>query len=268
MRKRFVIPVAVLIAAGLAGGAFAASQATSNPQQAFIKDAAGRLHVTPNQLTSALKGALIDRLNAAASAGTLSHAQASAIISKLKHGAGLPFGPGPIAFGPAPLLFGSRGAMLGMARPGGAMFGIARPVPFGGPLLGPPAIVAGAASYLGLSMQQLMRDLSNGKSLAAIAKAQGKTTAGLEQAIITALRSRVAKAVKAGELPSDFEQKLLERIKAVLPQALTNTPHIERLPHGFKLRGGPGVPPPLLGGLLGLLPMEQLHAKVQAVPSP
>src|SRR5436305_698594 len=102
MRKRFLIPAAVLAAAGLAGGAFAASQSSSNsdPQQALVNDVAQRLHVTPRQLTSAFKQAMIDRVKAAAAVGKLTHAQATAIEKRIEQSSGLPFDPGPIACGP------------------------------------------------------------------------------------------------------------------------------------------------------------------------
>ena len=55
-RHKLAILAAILAAAALAGGAYAATQSGGNPRQAFINDVARRLHVTPAQLRAALKG--------------------------------------------------------------------------------------------------------------------------------------------------------------------------------------------------------------------
>src|SRR2546429_7365666 len=88
MRKRtIVISLSALAAAALAGGAYAATRSSSGPkvrhlaagprtvqvampsEQAIINDAARRLSVSPAKLIGALKGAIIDQINAAAAAG-------------------------------------------------------------------------------------------------------------------------------------------------------------------------------------------------------
>lgn len=97
--------VAVTLLSGGAG-AFAAAQMSSNPRQAYINDVASRLNVTPTALTSAMKQAMIDQINAAQKAGKLSVAQASAAKSRIESGHavggfgffGGPGGPGPGAW--------------------------------------------------------------------------------------------------------------------------------------------------------------------------
>jgi hypothetical protein len=274
MRKRILIPLAVLIAAGLAGGAYAAGQGSSNPQQAFINDAARRLHVTPDQLTGALKQALIDRINAAAASGQLTRAQANQIVTQIKQGTGLPFGPGPLLFAPGaarihmfgagPMFFGGHAKAIRMIGPG----------PMGFPPFGPPAVLTGAASYLGLSDKQLVRELMQGKSLAKIAQAQGKSTAGLERAIMSAVTAQLSQVQKAGHgIPHGFEQKLLDRIRLSLPQIVNMSPHAQKLSWGARITVAPGAPPgaqvkmsaggpppfPFLAGLLGLIPRFQIQ---------
>jgi hypothetical protein len=274
MRKRFLIPLAVLMAAGLAGGAYAAGQGSSDPQQALINDAARRLHVTPGQLSGALKQALIDRINAAAAAGQLSRAQAKQIVTHIKQGTGLPFAPGPLLFAPGaarfrmpglgPMVFGAHGKAMSMIAPGA----------IGVPPVGPPAILTGAASYLGLSDKQLIRDLLQGKSLAQIAQAQGKSKSGLEQAIMSAVTTQLEKVQKAGRgIPHGFEQKLLDRIRQSLPQIVNMSPQAQKLrwgarikvapggPAGAQFKVSPGGPPPFpfLAGLLGLIPRFQIQ---------
>lgn len=108
MHKRtVVVPLSALAAAaGLAGGAYAASQPGSHPhkavscgsERALISDAARRLHVTPTRLTDALKQALVDQIDSAAAAGHLPRAQANVMKRQIEHSPRLGFGPG--LFGP------------------------------------------------------------------------------------------------------------------------------------------------------------------------
>ena len=101
--KKLVAVVAggVLLSGG--AGAFAATQLSSNPRQAYLNDVAHRLHVTPAALTSAMKQAMIDQINAAQKAGKLTAAQASAAESRIRsgHAVGGFGGPGGLG-GPRP----------------------------------------------------------------------------------------------------------------------------------------------------------------------
>lgn len=113
LKRTVAVPLSVLAAAaGLAGGAFAASQPDSHPhkafgcgsERAFISDAAHHLHVTPTRLTDALKQAVIDQIDAAVAAGRLSAAQAKTIKRQVEHNTGLLFGPGLLG----PAVIGAR----------------------------------------------------------------------------------------------------------------------------------------------------------------
>ena len=79
---------------------------------------------------------------------------------------------------------------------------------------GPEAPAAAVAKYLGLTEAQLVKQLQSGKSLADIAKAQGKTTSGLEQAITAAVKTRLDKAVANKRLTAAQEQKILSGLSA------------------------------------------------------
>ncbi len=211
LKRKLVIALAVLAAAAFAGGAFASTRGSSaNPRQAFLNDVARRLHVTPAQLQSALTGAVQDRLNAAVKAGRLTQAQASAIEQRMKDG-------GPFLG----RLFGRPPPGLGRREFRGG----------GGP-------IAAAAKYLGLSQQQLFSQLRAGKSLAQVAQAKGKTTAGLEQAMTAAVKAELDKAVAANRITAAQEQKLLGRLSSRL-DALVNRKHGGEIP-GPGERGGPG----------------------------
>lgn len=95
--KKLVAGVAAVTLLSGGAGAFAATQMSSSPRQAYINDVASRLNVTPTALTSAMKQAMIDQINAAQKAGRLTAAQASAATSRIESGnaVGGPGGPGP-----------------------------------------------------------------------------------------------------------------------------------------------------------------------------
>ncbi len=256
MRKRtLAIAVRRSRVAGLAAGAFAAGQTTSNPQRTFLNDVAGRLHVTPAQLTGAVRQAMIDQINAAVKAGHLTRSQAAAIKARIEHGNGIPFG-GPTFFGPRPG-FGLRIPFRGrlQAVPPGMPTPQQVPGPgrFGPPLW-PPATVPAAASYLGLTTSQLFKQLQSGRSLAQIAHARGKTTTGLEHAIIASISSRLSQAVKAGRVPRAFERRLLRALTQHVQMIVTMKPRLAGAagPLRFYLR--PGQRPRFPGGGLGFLP--------------
>jgi uncharacterized coiled-coil protein SlyX len=228
-KRKLVIGSTVVALAAFAGGAVAATQGSSqDPRQQYLNDVAKRLNVTPAQLQNALKGASLDQLQAAVKAGKLTQAQANALKQRIQQGAagGAPF------FGPPPP-FGPGGP--GPYGPGRFGFGLHRALAFG------PA--AGAAKYLGLTEAQLINQLQSGKSLAQIAKAQGKTTAGLEQAITSSIKARLDKAVANQRITAAQEQQMLKGLSARINDIVNNTPP--------KL-AGPGMPGPLGLGL-GLL---------------
>ncbi len=73
---------------------------------------------------------------------------------------------------------------------------------------------------------------SSGKSLAQIAKAQGKSTSGLEQAMTAALKQRLDKAVANKRITASQEQKLLSRLSSRIGDLINRTP-----PKGARRRG-------------------------------
>src|SRR5471030_971169 len=94
LSKKLVIPIVALVALGGAAGAVAATQGPTTPDaraQAYITDLAGRLNVTPDALTAAMKAALDDQIDAAVTAGRLTAAQADALKQRVASGDGLPF---------------------------------------------------------------------------------------------------------------------------------------------------------------------------------
>jgi hypothetical protein len=211
LSRRMVIAGAVAIAAVAgAGAALAASHAwgSSGQRQAVINDAAGRLGVTPAALQDAFKAALKDQVEAAVKAGTLTRAQADAIEARIAAGQGPGIGR-PI---------GPRGGMHGG-------------------ILGPS--ISAAAKYLGLTEAQIRTQLQSGKTLADIATAQGKTAAGLVDALVAAETAQLDKAVQSGHLTAAQEQQILPQLKQRVTDAVNGKFF------GPGLRGGPG---PGMGG--------------------
>jgi hypothetical protein len=214
--KLLIAGVTVAMAAG-GGAAYAATQSGGTGQQAFINDVAKRLNVSPTQLSSAVKAALIDQLNAEVKAGRLTQAQANKIEQQINQNGQLPlfFAPGPGAH-----------RLLGVRVKGGG-------------------VLHAAATYLGLSNAQLLNDLRSGKSLAQIAKARGKSVSGLEQAIVTAAKTRLDRAESNGRITKAQEQRLLDALSAHISQ-LVNQSGIGSPPAGgpaFRLPPGAPMPP-------------------------
>jgi len=82
-------------------------------------------------------------------------------------------------------------------------------------------LLRASAAYLGLTAEQLKTELRSGKTLAQIATAQGKAVAGLKQAIQTAVKARLDKAVAAGRISAQAEQRILAKLNNRL-DALVN----------------------------------------------
>jgi hypothetical protein len=218
MRRKLAIGAVLLAACAAAGGAYAATTDNgANSRQAFLGDTAKRLGVTPQQLNNALAGALQDQLNAAVKAGKLTQAQANAIVQRFRQGGGpVPFGPPGLGGGFHAFRFGAKG----------------------GPL-------RAAASYLGLSVSQLLDQLQGGKSLAQIASSEHKSLTGLENALVSAERSRLDKARAAGAITAAQEQQQLARIEARVKAMVNHAGGFHEFRH--RLPGPPAGAPPSFG---------------------
>jgi hypothetical protein len=212
LRRRAAIGVVGLAALGGGGAAVAASQSGGSAtaqNQAIAADAAGQLGVSTTALTAAIKKAMVDQIEAQVTAGTLTKAQAAAIEARL-------------AASDAPLFaIGGGGHGHGLRGFGGG-----------------PVSSDAAATYIGISASDLRTQLSAGKTLAAIATANGKTVAGLKAALTTAAKSDLDAAVTAGKLTQAQEDKILAGLPTRLDQEInevhTGAPH----------DGGPDGPPP------------------------
>jgi len=172
MRRKHLIAGAATVAA-LAGGTAAVAATTDQKaaEQTVLADAAKRLGVNADDLRGALSDAENAQLEAEVKAGNLTQAQADAIKQhRADEGTVLELGHG----GP-----GDHG-------PGG---------PHGGRFL-----LADAAKAIGISESSLATQLRKGKTLAAVAKAHGKTLADVKAAVKKAATARLDADLKAGRI--------------------------------------------------------------------
>ena len=164
---------AALVAVLGGGAAVAATQLSpAEESDAIVADAAKQLGVSADKLDAALKQALENRVDAAVEAGTLTAAQAAELKERIAGRRG-PAGRGRA--GPRPPHRGHHGF-----------------VDF-----------AAAADYLGVTEAKLRgASLEDGDTLAEIAKANGKTAAGLVNALVAAAQSRSRREGRRG--PADL----------------------------------------------------------------
>lgn len=198
----------VAAAAAVAGGgaAIAADRfGSSSDSQAVVNDAAKQLGVTPSALTSALKKALENRIDAAVAAGQLTKAQGDELKQRIESGQ-------------LPLFFGPRGG----------------PHEHFGEL-------DAAASYLGLTEAGLRAQLESGKSLAQVAKDRGKSVDGLIQALVDSATKRLDADVAAGRLTKAQEQQILSGLKQRITDFVNG---VRGRDHDFRFDRGFAGPPP------------------------
>ena len=193
--KRVAGLVAGLLVLVGAGAAVAASGACSDD---FLADVAKRLGVTQDALEDAIVGAREAQLDKAVADGALTEEQAKRLKERLESG---DLGPG--FGGPG---FGHRG----FGQPG---FGHHA---FGG--------LDAASTYLGLTDAELRAALMEGKSLADVAKEEGKSVDGLKAAIRKAHEERLAEAVKDGRLTQAQADSLADRLAEVVDDLVERTP--------------------------------------------
>jgi hypothetical protein len=207
--------VALLAVAG-GGAAIAATQFSPKQEsQAVLNDAASQLGVTPTELSAALKSALVKRIDAAVAAGRITKAQGDEMKQRVESGDFPLFG-----FGPGPGMFEHHEI-------------------FGG--------LDAAATYLGLTEDELRSELDNGKSLADVAKAHGKTVDGLVQALVTDAEQHLDEAVADGHLTKAEEAQMLSRLEQGI-RDMVNGVRPEGVPGpGFGFRHDFDGPPDLEG---------------------
>ena len=181
--------------ASLACGVSAAAAAD---KPSLADEVAAKLGVSPEQLRTAFRAVLTARVDAAVAAGKLTPAQAAKLKARIANAKGLGVG---VERG-----FAKKHRALVQQRLGARAKGL-----------------GAAATYLGLTREQLRTELRAGKSLAQIASAQGKSADGLETALLAPSKERLAKAVAAKRLTQQRADKILERLEAQVEKRIAGS---------------------------------------------
>jgi uncharacterized protein YidB (DUF937 family) len=206
LKRKVVAGTVAALAVGGAGAGIAATQLRSSPSeesQAIVNDAAKQLGVQPEQLSNALKKAIENRIDAAVADGQISKAQGDELKQRIESNNFPLFGPLPLGFGHHFRLFHHF-----------------------------PGLDA-AASYLGLTQSQLRSRLDSGKTLAQVAKDQGKSVDGLVDALKADLKQKLDNAVSRGDITQAEEERALEgaeqRLTDLVNVKFLRPPRPERL---------------------------------------
>lgn len=206
-KSKIAVGTAAVLAAAGGGVAVASSEegSRSEDSKAIIDGAAEDLGISPSRLTEALKKALSERVDEAVEAGRLTKDEGDALKERIQ----------------------SEDFPL-----------------FGGGLhrghLGFYHDLDAAADYLGLSEAELRSELREGKSLADIARDQGKSVDGLVDALVSEAKARLDDAVADGRITQSQANSILEDLRDRIENRVNATglafPHFGR--SGFRYFGG------------------------------
>jgi transposase-like protein len=185
-------------------------------EQAVLDDAAKRLGVTPEKLRDALAAAQDAQLAQAVKDGKLTQKEADAITERRKQS-------GRVLSGPSGGPPGFRGRGPGFGPHPGAR----------------GAIVVDLAKALGITRAQLHEQLRDGKSVADIAKAHGKSLDDVRASLKADAKRRADQAVKDGDLTQAQADELLSHLDDALAH-LGEAPPMGRRWHRD---GPPGMRP-------------------------
>ena len=210
LKRKVVAGTVAAIAVGGAGAGVAATRLGRSPSdenQTVIADAAKKLGVAPTELSNALKEAMKDRIDKAVAEGRITKAEGESLQKRIESGGFPLMGPPGLGF----RHFGHFGR-FGHFFPG----------------------LSAAASYLGLSQRELMDRLEAGKTLAQVARDEGKSVDGLKDVLKAQLNSRLDEAVAAGRLTKAEEDEILSHADERISH-LVNTKLLRRPPRPERL---------------------------------
>ena len=183
-----------------------AKGAKGEAAQGFLSRLAAQLHVSTDQLKSAIVAAEKEAVQARVASGALTQAQADKLLAEIDKG-------GPAVL---PRLLAAHHDRKGA---GGARGAGAR----GGREIG-EHVLAVVAKQTGLTPKQVMEELRGGRSLAQIGQEKGISQAQLAAAITADVKQRLDAEVAAGKITADQERKLLGEATKHLDTLLTRQP--------------------------------------------
>jgi polyhydroxyalkanoate synthesis regulator phasin len=110
--------------------------------------------------------------------------------------------------------------------------------PFGGPPLhGPGHMMDAAAEVLGMTEADLMEQMQDGNSLAAVAEAQGMSVEDFKAALLNQVQAQLGELVAEGDLTQEQADEIFQRTEENIDDIVSG----EGCPRGSGgLRGGPG----------------------------
>jgi hypothetical protein len=221
MKRKLATAAGAVVAIAGGGAALAATQGSSGEEsKAIVEDAAKQLGIDSIKLSDALKQALENRIDAAVADGRITKAQADELKQRVEAD-------------DFPLL-GLRG---GHGGPHGGGFG---------------HHLDAAATYLGITEDALRTALEGGKSLADVAKDEGKAVDGLVQALVADERAELDQAVQDGRLTDAQRDSIVSGLQARITERVNAAGGFGGRGgrHGFGFGGPPpaGVPGAAFGG--------------------
>jgi hypothetical protein len=179
---------ALVVATG--GIALAASSRDATSPGAFLDSVAKHLGISRDRLDDATKAAAKEQIDAAVAAGRLTEEEGRRLKERIDAGDAGPlfggFGPGR---GPGGFERGFRHHLVGADH------------------------LSHAADYLDLSVAQIVQRLRTGRTLAEIARQQGKPVEGLKDAIVAGAREDLDAAVADGRLTRDEADAVLAGLR-------------------------------------------------------
>jgi hypothetical protein len=216
-RTRWIVTAAAGLAVVLGGSGALAATGSSSPASDFLGDVSKRLGISQDKLEGAIEDATIARIDAAVAAGDITKEQGDALKERVRSGDG-----------PA-ILPGLRGPGFGPPGPPekGSFPGVFPGID----------LMETAADYLGRDGADVREALRDGKSLADLAKDEGKSVDGLEDALRDEIRKDADQAVDEGALTQAQADRIVERLGSAVDKLVEGN-----LRDGFDLdlRGGRG----------------------------
>jgi ribosomal protein S20 len=209
------------LAGVLAVGAGAGFAATGGADNGFLSGVAKRLGISEDKLRDAIADETIARIDQAVRDGDITEEQGERLKERARSGEGL--------------------GRLGLGRG----FGL-DPLPFPGPDLGrgfgrvfkaAGDQLEAAAEYLGVTRAELMEELSDGDSLADVARQKGKSVEGLKTAMRNALEADLDEAVADDVITREHADRLYEKLAPQIDRLVEQGLPVPK-PFGFGFGGG------------------------------